>query len=138
LIVVNPAPVRFKRHFEHALDPLGELGVQSVVDPLSLAAILQQPAGPKLGQMPRHLRLVVIERPDELAHAELAFGEQHQHDPGACFIAEALEDSGRGEGHGRPLYVFICIFGFTHIFLVVGKTPVGIPFQSLGSSAENL
>ncbi|EXX77465.1 hypothetical protein RirG_023520 [Rhizophagus irregularis DAOM 197198w] len=69
LIFAKPRAVRLERCLEHFHCPLRQLGMNAVIDPLTLTAILQQTADAELSQVARDLRLAIVERPNQFANA---------------------------------------------------------------------
>ena len=74
------------------MNPFRQLRMETVIDPLALAAVFEEPAGTQLGQVAGYLGLAVVERPDEFAHAQLTLGRQHEHYSRSGFVAQAFKD----------------------------------------------
>lgn len=103
LMVIHPRLVGSRCYVQNIQRPLFELGMQPVVNPLTLPSIRKQPASPQLGKMPGDLRLVVIECPDQLTHAQLTLSRKHEHDPSAGFVPQAFEEGVWCKAHKQSI-----------------------------------
>jgi hypothetical protein len=70
-IVVQPLGISIQRQLQHLTNPRGKVRIQTVINPLPLAAIQQKTAAAQLGEVTADLRLAFLQRKHQLANAEL-------------------------------------------------------------------
>ena len=87
--------VAFERNRQHLMNPIGEIWVQPVINPLALPTVRKQTTRAQLRQMPGYFWLTLVQRAGQLANTKLSFtgDEHHRADPSV--VSQAFENSGR-------------------------------------------
>uniref|UniRef100_A0A1I8AF93 Uncharacterized protein n=1 Tax=Steinernema glaseri TaxID=37863 RepID=A0A1I8AF93_9BILA len=114
-VVLEPVGIGAQRHLQQVVHPAGQLRVETVIDPLPLAAVEQQAAGTQLRQVTADLGLAVAQGTHQLAHAQLALLCDQQRSASAGFVGQALEQLGWGNHCGRPLHMDNRIYGYPYV-----------------------
>src|SRR5690606_30116845 len=111
-VIGEPGLVGCTGGVQHVPDPGGEVWMQAVVDPLTLAAVGQQARGAQLGQVAGDLGLGLVEGAGEFADTEFLFAGDQQHDTGAGFVGQGFEEGwgchgARSGGPGTVTYIWV-------------------------------
>lgn len=115
-IALVPVVIRLYNGLEERLNPIRELWMEPVVDPLPLATIFEQAATSKLSEMTRHFRLDFIQRPGQLTNTEFAMLRDEQGHSRSGLIGQAFEYNRRrhqrvlGTRHGELIYTGLRIY----------------------------
>ncbi|OAB49469.1 hypothetical protein APS14_13045 [Pseudomonas thivervalensis] len=86
--------VAFERRRQHLMNPIGEIRVQTVINPLALPTIRKQTARAQLRQVPGDFGLALVQRAGQFANTKLPFPSDEQHGADTGFISQAFENSG--------------------------------------------
>lgn len=86
--------VAFERNRQHLMNPIGEIWVQPVINPLALPAVRKQPARAQLRQVPGDFWLTLVQRAGQFANTKLSFARDEQHGADTGFISQAFKNSG--------------------------------------------
>jgi hypothetical protein len=94
-IRAQPVLVAFQYGGQYLMNPVREMGVQSVINPLALPTVRQQAASTQLRQVPGDFWLTLVQRAGQLANTKLSLtgDEHHRADPSV--VSQAFENSGR-------------------------------------------
>lgn len=87
--------VAFEHGAQQLMNPIRHVGVQSVIDPLALPTIRQQPTRSQLCQVPGNFWLTLVQGAGQLANTQLSFAGDEQHRAHPSVVSQAFENSDR-------------------------------------------
>lgn len=87
--------VAFEHGAQEVMDPIRQIGVQAVIDPLALPTIRQQTTRSQLCQVPGDFRLALVQGAGQLANTQLPFSSDEQHRAHPSVVRQAFENSDR-------------------------------------------
>ncbi|MNJ62322.1 hypothetical protein D3C77_581610 [compost metagenome] len=90
------------------MHPVRQIGVQAVIHPLALTAILQHTAAAQQREMTGDLRLAFFQCRGQFADAQLTLAGYQQGHARAGFVGQGFENRGGGQvlDHGNPQRLF--------------------------------
>ncbi|RKS19001.1 hypothetical protein BJ917_4704 [Pseudomonas sp. WPR_5_2] len=80
---------------QHLMNPVRQIWMQPVIDPLALPTVRQQAASPQLCEVPRDFWLTLVQRAGQLANTQFTFTGDKQHRAYPSIVSQAFENSGR-------------------------------------------
>lgn len=86
--------VAFERNRQHLMNPIGEIWVQPVINPLALPTVRKQTTRAQLRQMSGYFWLTLVQRAGQFADTKLPFPGDEQHGANTRFISQAFKNSG--------------------------------------------
>ncbi|MNV26903.1 hypothetical protein D3C71_1180340 [compost metagenome] len=87
--------VAFEHGGQHLMNPIREIRVQPVINPLALPTVRQQTTSTQLRQVPGDFWLALVQRAGQLTNTKLSFTGDEQHGADTGVVSQAFENSGR-------------------------------------------